>query len=112
MFNMVPFVKYIIFVLLCLLAVFIILRIFNVKSVLSSRGIKNEISYIEEVKKKDAAILRANKFMSWATDVIEKTPLALDKTSREYWQYNITRAGIKIPGGSRYMRASEFSDYN
>lgn len=108
MFKMLPFVKVLIYILIIVLFVYVILKMFNVGSPFSKRGTKSEIKQVMYIKKRDAKILRANKFMAWATKIIGRTPLSLDKTYREYWQYNITRAGIKIPGGSRYMKAVEF----
>ena len=108
LFEMIPIVKVLIFILAMLVMGYVILRIFNIKSPFRGKGIKSEISNIEEIKRRDAAVLRANKFMRWATAFIERTPLTMDRSSKEYWQYNINRAGLKIPGGSRNMRVEEF----
>ncbi len=107
-FKYVPIVQCVVYVLLVILMIYVIMKMFNVKSPFSKRGVRSEIDHINQVKRRDATILRANRFMQWTTNLIEKTPLAMDKSSKDYWQYNIARAGIKIPGGSRYMKAVEF----
>lgn len=108
MFKMIPYVKIIIYVLIILLMFYTIMRLFNVKSPFKGKGIKTEVERMEDIKRRDNKIIRANKFMRLSTNIIEKTPLALNKANEDYWEYNIKRAGIKIPGGSRYMRATEF----
>lgn len=108
MFKYVPVVQVILYVLLLGLMVYFIMKMFNVKSPLAKRGVKSQIDYSERIRKRDASVIRANKMMAWVTNIIEKSPLAMDKGHMEYWNYNIGRAGIKIPGGSRYMKAVEF----
>lgn len=108
-FKFVPLVQSIVYVLLVVLMVMAIMKMFNMRSPFNKRGIKSELDYINQVKRRDANILRANSIMRITTKIIEKTPLALTKSSHEYWQYNITRAGVKIPGGSRSMQATEFN---
>ena len=107
-FGAIPIIKIVLYMLIMLLMVIVILKLFNIKSPFKSRGIKSELNHIEEVKRRDANIVKANKFMAWVTVFIEKTPLSMGKTNIEYWQYNISRAGLKIPGGSRHMKAIEF----
>ena len=108
MFELVPIVKVALYILIMLLMVIAILKTFNIKSPFKGKAIKSEINHIEEVKRRDALLIRANKFMAWATQFIERTPFSMGKTNKEYLQYNLTRAGIKIPGGSRHMKAVEF----
>lgn len=107
LFKMVPLVKILVYFLIVLVAIRIIMRMFNVRHLTRGKGMKSEMGHIEAVKKRDAAVLRANQFMRRATKIVEKSPFAMSKTHKEYWQYNIDRAGIKIPGGHRNMRAEE-----
>ena len=43
------------------------------------------------------------------TNFVEKTPFSLAKNQADYWQYNINRAGVQIPGKTRNMKATEFN---
>ena len=67
------------------------------------------VYYIDKVRKRDAAILRQNKFIGYITKLVESTAFKSNKANKEYMEYNLERAGVKIPGGSRYMRAEEFN---
>lgn len=108
LFNTIPIIKFVIMLLILLLMSIVILKIFNIKSPFKGKGITRELDYMEKVKKHDLSILRANRAMAWVTNFISKTPLHLGNANKEYWQYNLTRAGIKIPGGSRIIKAEEF----
>lgn len=108
LFNTVPIVKYIIVLLILLLMCLVIMKIFNIRSPFKGRGITRELDYMEKVKQHDLSILRANKFIKWVTDLVSRTPFSMSKASKEYWEYNLMRAGIKIPGGSRYIKPMEF----
>lgn len=107
-FKFVPIVRIIIIVGIMFLMCYIILRLLNMRSPFKGRGVKAELDHMDAVKKKDAAVIRANNWMNWITNFIEKTPLAMNKTTVEYWQYNLKRANIRIPGGYRVMKAVEF----
>lgn len=109
LFEMVPIVKFLIVVLLLVIMVIAVLRLFNIKSILKKKGIKNELNAVDEVRKRDAAIIRANNLIRMITELVESTPFSMNKLYNEYWQYNIDRVGIKIPGGYRNMRAEEFN---
>lgn len=107
-FNSIPLVKILIVILILLIMSMLLLRLFNIRSPFKGRGITRELDYMEKIKRHDLTILRANKFMASITSIVEKTPFNLGQSSKEYWQYNITRAGIKIPGKARIMKAEEF----
>lgn len=109
MFASLPYIKFLIYILLIGLMVVAILRIFKVKSPFRGRGVASELTYIEQVRKRDASILRANKAIKWATDLIEGTPLCLSKERIDYWQYNLNRANVRVPGKSRVIKAVEFN---
>lgn len=107
-FNYIPFVKLLIMFLMLVLMSVVIMKIFNIKSPFKGKGITRELDYMEKVKKHDMSIMRANAFMAWVTNFIRHTPLTMNPLNKEYLQYNLTRAGIKIPGGSRIIKAEEF----
>lgn len=109
LFDSLPYVKFVIYILILLIMAVVILKLFRIKSPFKGRGIVSELNYIEQVKKRDASILRANKLMNWATNLVENSPFCLAKSQVEYWQYNITRANIRIPGKTRVMKAVEFN---
>lgn len=108
LFGLVPYVKVVIYMLLIVLMGIMLIKTFNIKLPFKGRGVKSELNNIENIKRRDASILRANRFMNWATKVVSKTPFVLDKSYKDYWQYNINRVGLKIPGGTRIMKANEF----
>ena len=108
-FARIPLVKFIIYALLISMMIFLILRLFKVKSPFKSKGIISEMDYIEQVKKRDASILRAQQMMTNITRIVEMTPFNLAKSQVEYWQYNLNRADIRIPGKTRIMKAEEFN---
>lgn len=108
MFNTIPIIKFMVILLILFLMTIVILKLFNIKSPFKGKGITKELDYMEKVRKHDLAILRANKFMAWVTNLIEHTPFTMNPSGKEYWQYNLTRAGIKIPGKARNIKAIEF----
>ena len=108
-FDLLSIVKIGIIVLLVLLAFYLILRLMKIKSPFKGRGILNELDFMEEVRKRDASIMRANNFIRNITTIIEHTPLSIDKTNSDYLNYNLTRADIRIPGGHRVMKAEEYN---
>lgn len=103
-----PIFKLIIYVLLLIIMVMALAKIFHIKSPLTKRGVLSEVDNIKQVRHRDRFIIRSNKFISSITNFIESSPLALSKTSRDYWQYNINRLGIRVPGGYRNLKALEF----
>ena len=108
-FLLLPVAKIVIVLLLITLAILIILRLLQVKSPFKGRAITTELEHMDRVKKRDDSIVRANNFIQSITKIIEHTPLALNKSYTEYWNYNLTRANIRIPGGFRTMKPEEFN---
>jgi hypothetical protein len=108
-FLLLPYVKLLIVLLIVVIAVILILKIFEVKNPLKGKALTNELKYLDQVKKRDASIIKANRTMQSITKIIEKSPLALSKSYIEYWSYNLSRANIRIPGGSRIIKPEEFN---
>lgn len=108
-FAYLPFVKIAIVVLLIIIAFWVILKLFNIKSPFKGKGIGAELNRMETIRKRDESIIRRNKFLANITNIIEKTPLKISKSREDYLQYNLDRAGMKIPGGGRILRAKEFN---
>lgn len=108
-FNIIPIVKFAIVVLIFFLMIVAILKIFNIRSPFRGKGITRELDRMDKIKQRDLSILRANKAMQWVTNFVQHTPFSMNQRNKDYWQYNINRAGIKIPGGSRNMKAEELN---
>lgn len=108
LYNILPFVKLLIILLLIFLMVRVIMSFFNIKTFKKGKGIINEIDYINKVKKRDASILRYNKLIAYVTNLVEHSPFKVNKTNKEYLEYNLSRANVRIPGGSRVYKAEEF----
>ena len=108
-FNVLPYVRVAIIIALIALMVIMILRLFKIRSVFGNKGVNSELKQVDKLKKRDKRILQANKFISTITNFIQRTPLSIANSNVEYWQYNLTRANVKIPGGSRFIRAQEFN---
>lgn len=108
-FLLLPYVKIGIFVLIIILMVLLILRVLRIKSPLRGKGVNNELDYLENVKKRDTKIIRANNFIRDITALVEHSPLAAPKGTKEYVEYNLERANIRIPGKSRVLKAEEFN---
>lgn len=108
-FMALPFVKVLICFLLVTVCVLLIMRLFNIKTLRKGKGIASELNNVNEIKSRDKLIIRSNKFLARITKIVQKTPFNLPSISKEYLQYNLKRAGIKIPGGFRYMSAEEFN---
>lgn len=109
LYKLAPFAIAIIVIIILILMIRIIMRMYGVKSIKKGKGIVNELEYVDAVKKYDASVLRWNSFIQKTTKIIENSILRSNKNNKEYIEYNLERAGIKIPGGSRYMKAEEWN---
>lgn len=108
-FMMLPIVRVIIVLLLIVIAIIMIMKILEVRNPLRGKAISNELEHLDRVKKRDESIVKANKMIGTLTKIIETTPLCLSRSYVEYWKYNLERANIRIPGGSRVMKPQEFN---
>lgn len=108
-FASIPLVKAIIVLLLITLCTLLILRMFNIKTLFKGKGILSEISNIEKIKSRDRYILQSNKFLARITKIVQRTPFLMTNNAREYMDYNLKRANIRVPGGYRYMSSLEFN---
>lgn len=108
-FLMLPAVKIVIIILILICALFVIMKILKIRNPLRGKVITRELDHIANVKKHDESIIRSNEFIGSITKIVEKSPFSLDVANKDYWNYNISRANIRIPGGSRLMRAEELN---
>ena len=107
--EMLPWIKLLIVILLVFVAGYVIMQLFGIRSVFKGKGLSGQLSHMDSVKKHDDQIRRANNFISTITAIIEKTPFHMPNLSKEYMEYNLTRANVRIPGGYRVMRPAEFN---
>lgn len=107
-FLMLPYVKVIIIALLITAMILVIIRLFKVRNPLKGRAVLNELEYLDKVKSRDRNVIIANNFIRVVTRIVEKSPFPINSSVVEYWNYNLVRANIRIPGGSRIMKAEEF----
>jgi hypothetical protein len=106
-FEALGWIRYLIFAILIALAILFILRLFQIKPN-RRKGLVSELEYMGKLKKRDKKIIATNKLIRQITSFMEKTWFSMPKGNVEYWQYNLRRAGIKIPGGARDLTAQEF----
>lgn len=104
-----PYVKVAIAVLLIILAILIVMKVFKVRNPRGKKTVNKELDHIEHVRKHDEQVLKANRLLRALTNVFENSIFSIDKTNIDYWRYNLTRANVRIPGGSRIMKPEEFN---
>ena len=104
-----PYLKVAIVVLIAIAVALIIIKLLEIKSPFKGRTIVNELRYLDKVREHDKSILQANNFINSVTKIVEHSPFSLNKTYIDYWTYNLTRANVRIPGGSRIMKPQEFN---
>lgn len=107
-FMLLPFVKVLIVMMLAVAVVLIILKLMQIRNPFRGKAVTRELNHLDKVKKRDASIVRTNRMIQFFTNIFEQSPLALNKSYKEYWEYNLSRANIRIPGGYRVMRPEEF----
>lgn len=94
--QLITYAKTVTVILVIIVAVALIMRLTNRKSVGRIRGIQSELKNIKLIQKRDAKILRQNKLLRLAVNITSISPFKLSSSDEEYWQYNIDRIGIKI----------------
>ena len=105
----IPSVKVLICILLVILTVMIIMRILGMRSLFRDKGIAAEINNVDAIKKRDKEIIRANNILKRITKLVNNTGLSIGSNKYEYMEYNIHRAGLKVPGGFRDITPDEFN---
>lgn len=107
--SMLPIAQVLVAFLLVILAIILIFRIKEIKTPFKGKGINSTLNRMEIIRRRDEKIIKQNKMIASVTKLIEKSPFKLAKSNEDYLQYNLDRAGIKIPGGARLFRAKEFN---
>lgn len=108
--GMVPLIKVLIVILIVAALIYAIALLAGRYAVLNrKKGITRTIEHVKGVKKSDERIQAYNKFIIVVTKIIESTPLKASALNKEYMEYNLTRANIRIPGGYRVMKYEEYN---
>ena len=108
LYKYIPIVKTVALVLVLVIALILVSKVLNKKSTFSSKGIRSEIKYTKQIKRRDRKIVLVNSILRRVVSIIDKSPIRLNKSSLEYWEYNVSRADIKITEGFRSLKAKEF----
>ena len=108
-YDMIPWVILGIIAIIIFIMIRVLMNMYGLKSLKKGKGIISELEYVEMVRKRDAQILRYNKFIARLVNIVEHTVFRHNPVNKEYLEYNLERANIKIPGGSRYMKAEEWN---
>ena len=96
-------------VLLIVLALLIIKNMWGIRSIFTSKAIRTEVDNYNSLRDRDDRILKANKFIRGITNLVTNSGLRVNPSYREYFQYNLDRANVRIPGGSRIFTPDEFN---
>lgn len=104
-----PIIKIGICVLLLIILILIVFRILGLGNGLVYSGVDAEISNINNLRKRDAYIIKRNKQLAWITKLIESSGLGVDRSRLSYLEYNLKRAGVKNPGGQRVLTPQEYN---
>lgn len=102
-------VKVAIILMIAITAILLILRILGIRSVFKGKAVSYEVEHINNLRTRDAFVLRTNKMIAWITNLTRKKGVSVDPEQRDYMRYNIERAGLKVPGGFRYYTPDEFN---
>jgi len=104
-----PYIKSLIIILIAVIFIMLLMRLIGLRSLFLDRGISAEIENINAIKKRDKRILRANNTLRKITKLVNSSGLNISASRREYIEYNLRRAGVKVPGGNRIMTPEEFN---
>lgn len=108
-YDIVPLVIGIIIIILLVIMIRVIMNTYKVKSLRKGKGILRELESVDTIRRRDASIIRRNKAIASITRIVEATPFKTNSANKEYVNYNLSRAGVKLPGGARVMKAEEFN---
>lgn len=108
-FDTLLFLKIGIVVAILIISILLIFKIFELKTPFKGRAIASELGHIAKVRKRDAEIIRANKLIGRLVNIVESSPFRLGTYKKEYLEYNLERANIRIPGGMRIMEPVEYN---
>lgn len=96
-------------ILLIILALLIIKNMMGIRSIFTSKAVRTEVDNYNSLRDRDSRILKANKFIRGITNLVTNSGLRVNPSYKEYFQYNLDRANVRIPGGSRIFTPDEFN---
>ena len=107
LFGSIWLIKIAIVLLIAIFAVIIILKVIGKKNIVN-KGLGEVISNHAEVRRHDKRIINTENNLRRLRKFIDSTLLAINSdTEREYLQYNVSRAGLRI--AERQMTADEYN---
>lgn len=107
LFGSIWLIKIAIVLLIAIFAVIIIFKVIGKKNIVN-KGLGEVISNHAEVRRHDKRILNTENNLRRLRKFIDSTLLAINSdTEREYLQYNVSRAGLRI--AERQMTADEYN---
>lgn len=101
-------IKFGICFLLLIIAAIFILRLFNIKSLRSRKGVRTNIESIKTMYQRDRNIIAVNRLLKILSAVGKIKLISYDEITRDYMNYNLRRAGVRAPGGLKTITADEF----
>lgn len=107
--HMIPFMRVVICFLIISIFFLLILNVMGFGNGVVYGGLEAEINNINQLRKRDAKILKRTKSLSELTNIVEGIGLGVDPTKVAYLEYNLKRAGIKHPNGQRTLSPSEYN---
>ena len=107
--NNYGFIKILVAIILVVLAFLIIKNMMGIRSIFTSKAVRTEIDNYNNLRDRDSRILHANKFIRGITGFITNKGFRVNPAYKEYFQYNLDRANVRIPGGSRIYTPDEFN---
>lgn len=103
------YIKLLVVVLLVVLALMVLKSIYGIRSIFTSKSIRLEVDNFNSIRDRDARVLKANKFIRFINNIVTNKGIRVKPSYREYIQYNLDRANVRIPGGSRCYTPDEFN---
>lgn len=102
-------IKIVVILLLIVTALLILKSLYGIRGIFTSKSVRGEIDNFNDIRKRDLRILRTNKFIKTITNFVTSKGIRVNPSYKEYIQYNLDRANVRIPGGSRCYTPDEFN---
>ena len=96
-------------VLISIIALLLIMRVFNVRSLITGKGITNSLRNIEKARSRDYFVLSSNRALMNLAKWVQSGIFKLNRSKEEYLAYNLKRANVKAPGGTRIIEPKEWN---
>lgn len=97
MYDNILLIKLGILLLIFVAVVILVLRVFNVRSLLGDDGVTQILGNIKSNRKRDLFVYNSTKFLSNIARIVQLTPFALNDFTKDYLNYNLKRANVLGP---------------